>query len=468
MYKFNDANNLELFDGENKDLYFNKYSPYLNIYAGIQWVNQRLQNLNNEKYPIIQTISRSLRNYNSKNLSKILVVKMLHSEILPKLFFAYALGEIIEDKNKKSGLFRPAYDDILKNTNDKHYLSKEGRLLFYKNILSLKNISSTIKNMLNAYVEYEEDKLKYKIEKSMLTLKEILNKYYEIKCNKNTEFLPILQLKEKYMANFTTQKRTSTYIVQIERLKGISKNLYKKSGLGDLYDFMSLSTGEQRILRFMADVCLIANGKTSKISKNDIFIFDEMDLSWHPEWQRKMIYYIVDLFTKISQMDKTCNRKFNLIFTTHSPFILSDMPKDSVTILKNNSGNITVEHPNINTFATNIHELFKEGLFIKSTIGEFAQVKIKDILSAFDEISSINRFEEIEQKINIIGEPIIKKQLLKLLYENKYCECYDKNNDKIFFEQLFKNKQKIQCLENQINILKQKLKEKEVSNEKNQ
>lgn len=91
---------------------------------------------------------------------------------------------------------------------------------------------------------------------------------------------------------------------------GIFKQNFYNYRNNKLYTFNDLSTGEQRILRFFADILSIKNNETTK--DTDIFIFDEMDVSWHPEWQRKMVDYVVDFF------QKTNNEKIdNIIFTTH-------------------------------------------------------------------------------------------------------------------------------------------------------
>ena len=49
--------------------------------------------------------------------------------------------------------------------------------------------------------------------------------------------------------------------------------------IDEVYDYMQLSTGEQRILRLMADVYLVANlnvlNKNSKFPETNLFLFDE-------------------------------------------------------------------------------------------------------------------------------------------------------------------------------------------------
>ena len=421
LYKFNDSlseNKLELFN-ENNYLYFDKYSPFLNIYKALHWVNNRVQSLKKgDDYPIAQTISNSIRKYSSIILSRPKLYTNLDkviSDILPKLFFAYAIGELLNARNnpRKTGmLFETDYHKILNTLPQETYLEKEKRIEFYERILKL-DIRTRIRDVLTAYLEYEKNESRLS---NSLSMKDMLYKYYEVICDETTYNFPVLRLKK--MATFTTIKKYPSYITQIERLKGISKNLYKVSSDKKLYDFLSLSTGEQRLLKFMADVYFVANMKElkrqSKNPENNIYIFDEMDLSWHPEWQRNMVLYIVDLFNKVTANNK--NRKINLIFTTHSPMILSDMPKTNVIFLPKIS-----TPKDFDTFGANIHDLFKTGLFFDckncNTLGAFAKKEILKILNTLnsDNLTS-DESEELKYKIEMIGEPIIRNSLMDKLY----------------------------------------------------
>ena len=215
----------------------------------------------------------------------------------------------------------------------------------------------------------------------------------------------------------------------------------------NFYDFMSLSTGEQRILRFFADVYYCAAELKDEFETN-VFMFDEIDLSWHPEWQRKMIYYIKDIFDNI--IAPRSKRTVNLVFTTHSPFILSDMPRNNVILLARNlNGNAEVALNIKDTFGANIHDLFNDNFFFGGcdglcTIGEFAKQKIQKIQTKLSKNKTnklhINSDKLLEQ-INIIGEPIIRTALLKAFNE-KY-QTRDNNN---LFVENYNLKRKIETL----------------------
>ncbi len=398
LYEFNSKNKLNIFN-DNCELIFNKYSPYVNIIDALQWANKRVQDNKEEVYDITQIVSNSTGQL-SRQMKTPKSMKYVLNTVFPKFFFIYALGEILEikkykkykDDNRKM-IITPFNKKIIKNLSYENYKDTSKRVEFYDKCFKSSN-NKRLKNMFTAYIKYENDP----------RIKKQLEKYYTLEGN-------ILKLKNSILFADINKK----YIKDIESLKGISKNIY----MDEEYDFMSLSTGEQRLMRFMADIYYCAN-VLKKNDETNIFLFDEMDLSWHPEWQRKMINYIHDIFKKITSLSENQNRKFNLIFTTHSPFILSDMPKDNVIFL--NEGDNLTKNVDLKTFGANIHDLFNCGLFLKcdksNTIGEFAANFIKqDILKDIKKLNHNNQ-KQIEAKINLIGEPLIKNMLLDKLYSN--------------------------------------------------
>lgn len=434
LYEFDRKNKLEIFK-EEKRLLFNKYSPYLDIYEALGWAYERIKNKTpiDGIYPIISLLGEKIqiiriRLKNNSYLNK--KIDSLLEDILPTLFLAYTLGEIfnlIENYEIEKNLEYKIKNAIGIKSNGEtsdympQKLTKEERLRIYTRFnnvlfgqrpiqnglfkidakLPNNNDGERLKSMLTAYIDYEENQTK----------KEFLRNNYELLKGK------IIQLIEP--VNF--EDINKPYITEIEALKGISKNLYMK-GEQNFYDFMSLSTGEQRILRFFADVYYCATELKDEFETN-VFLFDEIDLSWHPEWQRKMVYYIKDIFDNI--VSQNLDRKINLIFTTHSPFILSDMPRNNVILLARNKNGNTMVVPNTNdTFGANIYDLFNNNFFLGDcenlcTIGEFAKKIIEKI--QIDLLTKTNKSpteqSELLEQINMIGEPIIRTALLKVFKE---------------------------------------------------
>jgi len=206
----------------------------------------------------------------------------------------------------------------------------------------------------------------------------------------------------------------------------------------DSNNFSNLSSGEkQRIYSLNSIVYHIRNLLSVNknpddkliIYKNFNIILDEIELYYHPELQRTFISDLIEYILKIDFKDRyrNCIPNINIIFITHSPFILSDIPKQNILFLDIDQSS-QKSKPQIyeedNTFASNIHEMLTKGFFMQSTKGEFALTKIKEFLNFYQKvydnkdydlkalkIAYINRNETFKKIINLIGEDQIRNIL---------------------------------------------------------
>lgn len=144
-------------------------------------------------------------------------------------------------------------------------------------------------------------------------------------------------------------------------------------------------------------------------TEQTLILIDEGETTLHPNWQKMYVKYIINFF-----QNNIKTKKLHLIFSSHSPFILSDLPKENVIFLKDGKQDNTV---NIDTFGANIHALLSHGFFMQDGLmGEFAKGKINQIINYLnDKESEIIDNETAQKFINIIGEPILKRQLQKML-----------------------------------------------------
>ncbi|WP_435522675.1 AAA family ATPase [Chryseobacterium indoltheticum] len=144
-------------------------------------------------------------------------------------------------------------------------------------------------------------------------------------------------------------------------------------------------------------------------------ILDEIELYFHPEFQRLFIKELLERLSKITFKNIT---SLNILFITHSPFILSDIPKSNVLFLEQGK---QVNPMSENTFAANIHSLLQHGFFLNAVpIGDFAKDKINIIFELLHNGKTIDsQGNDLYDQIIIIGEPFIKSQLLKLYNDLK-------------------------------------------------
>lgn len=141
--------------------------------------------------------------------------------------------------------------------------------------------------------------------------------------------------------------------------------------------YFDLSFGERK---FFTEMLMIFYA-IKESEKNEILVvLDEPDLTLHPDWQKKYINEMIKLLSNFSE------KRFHLIVTTHSPFLLSDLPKENIIFLEKGKQVYPFEDGK-QTFGANIHTLLSHGFFMKDGLmGEFAKEKIQSIIKYHEEI----------------------------------------------------------------------------------
>ncbi|MEG1724858.1 MAG: ABC transporter ATP-binding protein [Anaerovoracaceae bacterium] len=194
-----------------------------------------------------------------------------------------------------------------------------------------------------------------------------------------------------------------------------------KDGEGSPFLFDNLSSGEKQFIFSISTILYhLKNIESAHQSdgnrtryKHVNLILDEIELCYHPEMQRRQIKELIDAINNI----KLSNiESINICLLTHSPIILSDIPHQNVLFLnsKGSKGEVTDI-----TFGANIHSLYKHSFFMNLPMGEFAKNKIEVL---FDKLRNSTAFSkaqlsDIKAEIQLIGEPLLRNQLMKLYYD---------------------------------------------------
>ena len=211
--------------------------------------------------------------------------------------------------------------------------------------------------------------------------------------------------------------------------------------------FNNLSQGEKILI--ILDV-LINIFKEKHFT--NLILFDEVFNDFHPDWQKRIVDYLINKITS--------NEKSNIILTTHSPFIISDLPKENIIFLdKDENGKCKVVdglNEKKETFGANIHTLLSDSFFMEDgLIGKFAESTIDEVIRYLNGEKIDNMNDEKAQKIiNIIGEPILRKELQRKLDSKRLSKI--KEVDKI--------KREMRMLKNRMKELERLLNEKDNNN----
>lgn len=196
------------------------------------------------------------------------------------------------------------------------------------------------------------------------------------------------------------------------------------------YSTSRLSSGEYDMLKFFSrlyDAVCVQPSRFDNLTSPQLLLIDEAENSYHPEWQRKFVNMLMK-FTQALYERIGKHKAFQIVLTTHSPILLSDIPGMFVNYLEKDAatGLTRVSTRQPETFGTNVFELYKHAFFMhEGLIGEFAQDKITAIQYAIENRTQTRK--EILQTIELIGDKAIKAYLYSLLerdYEDEMLSYY--------------------------------------------
>jgi hypothetical protein len=217
----------------------------------------------------------------------------------------------------------------------------------------------------------------------------------------------------------------------------------------------SLSSGEKQlifsvhsIIYHLINVNSIGVNKGRLKYEHIFLVLEEIELYSHPDMQKEYICYLLDAVAKLP-IDQI--KSIHVCFVTHSPFILSDIPREHILFLEEN-GQPVKEKESFLTFGANIHDLLKQSFFLKKgAMGKYAMRKITDAINYLnwrklekelkhlisekpEHLKDVISFKEREIEaakheviildaeehlkiIKLIDEPILKRKLLQMYDE---------------------------------------------------
>lgn len=168
---------------------------------------------------------------------------------------------------------------------------------------------------------------------------------------------------------------------------------------------VGMSSGELAYMSLFARLheCLggepIGKRKYPEIKRNVILFLDEVETALHPDWQRQLVREVIRFVE-----ERIPDRSVQVIFASHSPMLLSDIPSGNVCFLENLEG-----HSRRNAFGATLFDLYRNGFgVVEGTWGVFAESKIKEL---FAKVKLQDLSPEDKQVLDLIGDDVIRSFL---------------------------------------------------------
>ncbi|MBQ3284192.1 MAG: AAA family ATPase [Ruminococcus sp.] len=185
------------------------------------------------------------------------------------------------------------------------------------------------------------------------------------------------------------------------------------------YRLTCISAGEHQLARVFGSIEKSCFDVRINAKEHDvIYILDEPEIYMHPELCRCFIDRINGILKEHDDSQKA--KSIQIIISTHSPFMLSDVLPEQVTrlnCLPNGKCEI-VNGSDKQYFGANIHTIMADGFFLDYTIGEYSRAilqkmmdQLKEMLPRKDSLNSdeSERVARIKACIPQIGDSIIRK-----------------------------------------------------------
>lgn len=163
-------------------------------------------------------------------------------------------------------------------------------------------------------------------------------------------------------------------------------NLHERNNPKIKIAFETLSSGERQhiyaissLLYHLDNLNSVMNDKNNqeRIAYSNVnIILEEIELYFHPELQQQFVEFLLN---GIDQMNLENINGINIMLVTHSPYVLSDIPKNNVLALRKEKNEKKVD---LKTFGANIHDMLKDSFFLSNgSVGYFAQWEIGHIMA---------------------------------------------------------------------------------------
>ena len=212
---------------------------------------------------------------------------------------------------------------------------------------------------------------------------------------------------------------------------------------GEIVPMRQMSSGERQFVFTTSTIAyhlqnLRSVREPSPRYRNIHLILDEVEICFHPEYQRTFVSKLLQLLTRLQlNTDWYEGCHISIWIVTHSPFILSDIPQRCILYLKD--GHQESGSSFVNPFGANINDILKQSFFLEhGFMGEFVRCSAISLchylgakVDAFREIPSMYKnitwtAEKASAFIEEVGEPILRGQLMRVFKESEVVSAQSK------------------------------------------
>lgn len=162
---------------------------------------------------------------------------------------------------------------------------------------------------------------------------------------------------------------------------------FKREGSNEEECLSQMSSGERQLMHCISYIIYHIKNLESVTDDhyhiryhNISLIFDEAELYYHPDYQRKFVGNLIKMLSWCN-INHNIIRGVNILIVTHSPFVLSDIPLSNTLYLDDGEPVSKKKE----TFCGNVHELLGGNFFMDYSIGDVAKDNVEEIIRLYNQ-----------------------------------------------------------------------------------
>lgn len=205
-----------------------------------------------------------------------------------------------------------------------------------------------------------------------------------------------------YLAQYYSQPpKVADRILRIRNFK------IRKQGIPYPIDTRGLSDGEHQFLHALG-LCLLYKDKRT------LFLFDEPETHFNPEWKAKFISAVRSCFKQEKEDASKTMRE--MLITTHSPLVISDCSKEYVRVFHRDTkkdNQVYVKRPIHETLGASIGKIGIDLFDMPETIGDYALSIVDKYIEELERFQTREDLTELFKRVSRdLGESV-ERELLR-------------------------------------------------------
>lgn len=173
-------------------------------------------------------------------------------------------------------------------------------------------------------------------------------------------------VRDRRFASRLPEPQQEDLVFGFEEVRFHSKEKLKRP---DVVDYVSLSDGEHQQALVLGLFSMIRDNRA-------LFILDEPDSHFNPQWRVKFAQRLVELPGKRGRQE--------VIVTSHAPFIPADLPREQVLIFAREQKKLRATNPEMETFGANFDRILEHCFEVQPPISQMARNQIGELMASDD------------------------------------------------------------------------------------